>query len=106
MALAGGDGGLACVGNDAPRARDALLAWSALAFTGEPPASLLALGERLGDPMLRAELERLDRALYAGDRDWTGTGLWLQAQRALVPPREPSRRARSSPLPPLYPRAG
>ena len=82
----------ACRADDAPAARAALLEWAARAWPADTPRSLVALAERLGDGTLRAEVLRLDRALYArAPESWTGEPLWRLARRGLVhaPQRDP-----------------
>jgi hypothetical protein len=96
---------LACASSDPERARTALLAWGALAFPGEVPASLAALGGRLRHPELMAELLRLERALYGkGASPWSGRALKQAVDAALTRPSAAPRRA--AVLPPLHPVRG
>lgn len=94
----------ACLDNDAPAARTALLRWAEHAWPANAPRNLVALAERLGDDALGAEIARLDRALYAGDPgSWQGKSLWRLARRALTRPAAPKPPAADSDdLPQLY----
>ena len=102
----------ACVANDGPRARRALIAWGRAAWPHDPPRNLATLARRLEDQALTAELAHLDHALY-GQRDeptgigestpdWTGDRLWPAADAALIPPGK-RHGARAPALPALYP---
>jgi hypothetical protein len=93
----------ACARNDAPAARRALLAWVAAAWPGESLPGLDALGARIDDAALSAQLVELDRACYAG-AVWRGAGL-RQALKEL-PPRRVGSSGSDGPgdgLAPLYP---
>lgn len=94
----------ACLGDDAPAARAALLAWAASAWPEQPPRSLPALAHRLVDAKLRAELVALDRSLYAHkEGPWRGEPLWRLARRGLARPPQ-ARAPKGDHLPALYPR--
>jgi hypothetical protein len=94
---------LACAANDAPRARDALLARAALTWPEGAPATLGALAQRLAQPAITPEIMRLDRALYAADGQWSGAELWRRADRAFATLRVREAPAGGSPLPDLHP---
>ena len=94
----------ACLADDAPAARSALLRWAASAWPEHPPRSLPALAQRVGDRKLRAEVEVLDRTLYAPhDHPWQGEPLWRLAKKGLAPPPAPPP-PEDDGLPVLYPR--
>jgi hypothetical protein len=94
----------ACLANDAPAAHSALLRWAASAWPEHPPRSLPALAQRVGDRKLRAEVEALDRTLYAPhDHPWQGEPLWRLAKNGLAPPPAPQP-PEDDGLPALYPR--
>jgi hypothetical protein len=94
----------ACLGDDAPGAREGLLRWAAESWPANPPRSLPALASRLADPALRAEIALLDRALYArSEEDWSGEQLWRSARRGLEAPM-PIATAQGDDLPIMYPR--
>ncbi|MDH3451012.1 MAG: DUF4381 domain-containing protein [Gammaproteobacteria bacterium] len=76
----------ACLANDAPSARLALLHWARLAWPASPPRGLTALAARLGDAALSRALAELDYSLYAaGAGSWQGRELWRRASWALKP---------------------
>jgi hypothetical protein len=76
----------ACRRNDAGAARDALLAWAAIAWPQAPPRSLAAIGRRVADEKTGALLLQLGRALYRG-APWDGAA--LEAAISELPPRRP-----------------
>jgi hypothetical protein len=94
----------ACLSDEPRAARRALLRWAAASWPEDAPRSLQELAKHLANAELRAELVRLDRALYASDQEpWRGKPLWQRARKGLVrpaPPRPPQR----DDLPVLYPR--
>jgi len=90
----------ACRRNDAPSAQRRLLDWSRR-HVGATPRAWCA---RLGDTALAAELDALDRVLYAGDAsgsEWHGAALAtaLRAAHAKLA----TRARRAGMLPPLNP---
>ncbi len=93
----------ACLSDEPRAARQALLHWAAASWPEDAPRSLQELAKRLVNAELRAELARLDRALYASDQDpWRGGPLWQQARKGLARP-APARPQRGDDLPVLYP---
>lgn len=94
----------ACLGDDAPAAREALLRWAADSWPANPPRSLPALARRLADAELRGELAALDKALYArSEGGWRGEQLWRLARRGLVVPAR-GVAEQGDDLPVMYPR--
>jgi hypothetical protein len=90
----------ACRRNDARGARDALLEW----WTVVRPGAAVPLVQRMGahwDPEARAQLDRLDAALYAA-RAWDGKEFWRRVRPWLRA--RPARRAVRTPaaLPALF----
>ena len=93
----------ACVQGDAGAARAALQGWAQLRWPGAAPAGLAGLAERC--PVLAAELQELDRALYragASAAVWRGGALW-QAFNQLPQRQQPAAATRGGYLQPLYP---
>jgi len=64
----------ACQSDDPIGARRHLLAWARAENPETPPAGLGALAKALAEADIAAELERLDRACYAGG-EWQGAAL-------------------------------
>ncbi len=63
--------------------KEALLAWGRARWPDAPPTSLGAVAERLDDAALKAQVDALNRSLYAGDdARWDGTQLWQAFQQA------------------------
>ena len=94
----------ACLSDEPRAARRALLRWAAASWPEDAPRSLQELAKHLANAELRAELARLDRALYAPDQDpWRGEPLWQRARKGLVRP-APPRLQKAGDLPVLYPR--
>ena len=94
----------ACLSDEPRAARRALLRWAAASWPENAPRSLQELAKHLANAELRAELARLDRALYASDQDpWRGEPLWHRARKGLVRP-APPRPQKAGDLPVLYPR--
>jgi hypothetical protein len=95
----------ACLGDDAPAAREALLRWAAESLpAADPPRSLPALARLIADPNLRGELAALDQALYARTPgDWHGEQLWRRARTGLAAP-APAAPEKADDLPVMYPR--
>ncbi len=94
----------ACLADDPGAARAALLEWAAGNWSQQPPRSLMGLAERLPDAQLRAQLETLDRALYAPNQEpWRGEPLWQRARTHLVRPAA-TQPTNDDGLPELYPR--
>lgn len=94
---------LACRRNDAPAARQALLAWanSRLA-AGQSFHDLDGLSSHLNNSAVTEQVQHLQRALYAGrDAAWQhGDELWQAIQQLHIQDRQrPDNRG----LPPLYP---
>lgn len=89
----------ACRQNDARAARAALREWWAVVR----PGAVAPLVQRIGadwDPGARAQLDRLDAALYA-DRAWDGKAFW-GCVRPWLRRRAARRSAPRPPLPPLF----
>jgi len=94
----------ACLGDDAPAAREALLRWGAGSWPANPPRSLPDLARRLADAELRGELAALDKALYArSGGGWRGERLWRRARGGLVVPTRATPE-KGDDLPVMYPR--
>jgi len=94
----------ACLGDDAPAAREALLRWGAGSWPANPPRSLPDLARRLADAELRGELAALDKALYArSGGGWRGERLWRRARGGLVVPTRAAPE-KGDDLPVMYPR--
>lgn len=92
----------ACLANDAPDARTALLAWGRALLAPRPLASLHQLERELGGDFGR-ELARLNHALYAAEHgDWQGIDLW-QCCQALESERNVQPSQAASGLTPLNP---
>ncbi|AGA91622.1 hypothetical protein Thimo_2929 [Thioflavicoccus mobilis 8321] len=73
--------------NRGPRdARDALLAWAALAWPDNPPRGLAGLAVRLDSDEAAAALTAMERGLYseAGPTDWNGKATWAAIGPALA----------------------
>lgn len=72
----------ACLANDAPRTKTALLTWARRRWPDRPPVNLIALARRC-EPELADALVSLDRALYApGRTTWAeGNALWQHFRR-------------------------
>lgn len=67
----------ACRGDDAPAARRLLLEWARLRWRDGAICGLHRIEQHLGDPVLGAELRRLDAVLYsAHPLNWHGGRLW------------------------------
>jgi len=64
----------ACSANDAPAARQHVLAWAASMWPASPPRGLQAVTERLGDDRFTPPLQQLDRACYT-NAAWNGQAL-------------------------------
>lgn len=94
----------ACRESNPQQARSALLQWAAAALPDPRPATLVALGNRLGEDHLMAALRDLDRCLYGREpQPWSGTAL-AAAFRPLARRHAKSRKqTRPAPLPSLYP---
>jgi len=72
----------ACAGGNAAQARQAIIDWAAILFAKTPPRSIDQVAAQFADPSLRAELERLNAALYGrGAGQWAGTALADIVQR-------------------------
>jgi hypothetical protein len=96
----------ACAAGDPKAAREALLAWAAVAWPEAPPRRLEDLARRL-DAGAADALEELDRCLYAGAATrWDGVGAWrvLESILSRASRRSDDRAAAGDVLPPLYPR--
>ncbi|MGX5914527.1 BatD family protein [Aliidiomarina sp. Khilg15.8] len=94
---------LACRKNDAPAAREALLAWANSRLPGAPAYhDLDSLSAALENDTLTEQTAHLQRALYAGRQEtWEhGDALWQAIQQLHVKDRQP---ASDSGLPSLYP---
>ncbi len=94
----------ACVQGDAGAARAALQGWAQLYWPGSAPAGLAGLARRC--PVLAAELQELDRALYragASAAVWRGGALWQAFKQLRQQPAPAPRTARTDYLKPLYP---
>jgi hypothetical protein len=91
----------ACRDNDAQAARRHLLAWAHALDPDRAPSGVLALAQRIDDPDVRALLEQLDRACYAGEA-WQGSAL---AQALKQPPASNAEKRTGTPLTHLYPAA-
>jgi hypothetical protein len=90
---------LSCKGTDAGQLRSACLAWAHMQwpdFNGQ----LSSIGQRLNNPKLSAELQRLDAYLYGWGSSWSGENIlecFTQHKSGVTAP--PPRTA----LPQLYP---
>lgn len=90
-----------CLKNDAPKARQLLLAWSKQTWPQHPPTSLPAMAQRC-EAALAERLTELDAVLYAGEqREWQGEALW-QAFSEHTPTPESSPGDADTVLEPLY----
>jgi hypothetical protein len=94
----------ACRASNPQQARSALLRWAAAALPDPRPATLGALGNRLGEDNLIAALGDLDRCLYGREpQPWSGTVL-AAAFHPLARRHARSRKqTRPAALPSLYP---
>lgn len=91
----------ACRVDDAARARDLLIDWSARQFSEDPPTNLGALAGRLSDP-LAAEIRALESALYGREAgSWRGHQLAELLKTTQIVSRDGGSEG-SDPLVPLY----
>lgn len=92
---------IACVRDDPARAKEALLRWAKAHWPKAPPRSLGEIALRTKDPV-RAELQRLSRALYSQRSEaWQGKDLWQAFQSAMGDKAE-AKKAQDVQLEPLY----
>jgi hypothetical protein len=92
----------ACLENDAPQARAALLRWASAYWNGQPAVNLVEIGQRMDQGVMH-ELAVLNQVLYgAAGEAWRGEGLW-QALSAAVKRRQSPRAQPESAIVPLYP---
>lgn len=91
----------ACANNDRRTAAQALLALGQAEWPDDPPRSLGALAARIETG--QAQLQTLDRSLYAADgADWRGAALWKTFRHGL-PAKKPRTQGHDDGLTPLYP---
>lgn len=92
----------ACAANQPARARQALLDWGRSLMGDEPDLTLDSFASHSGDARLRAAIDTLNRALYAGAAaDWRGDELAALARELRQPLRK--RVADETPALSLYP---
>lgn len=73
----------ACDGDDARRARDALLAWARAEYGVGAPKNPRAVAQKLGSSEFETEAAKLDRSLYAPGADpFEGEAFWLTFRAA------------------------
>jgi hypothetical protein len=89
----------ACARDDAPAARQNLLAWANAAFPEQRIPGLSALAKVIGDPAVDDLLRALDRACYAGE-SWRGAPLAEALPK--WPPRAAKAAVEERELAPLY----
>ena len=94
----------ACAANAPDGAKAALLAWGRETWRDNPPLTLSALANRVGDGVFSEQIEKLNAALYAngGLSTWDGAGFWAVFQSVRNMSKNDGKREKI-PVPPLYP---
>jgi len=93
----------ACLGNDAPQCKSALLQWANAHWPDNPPASLGEIGRRMQGET-QQEIEKLSRVLYAENSTaWQGEALWQALKKESNGNSKQGNNKKGRPLRPLYP---